>query len=151
MKKIINFALIFLLLNPINIYAKDIYKLYHFENIGEKITFKNYEFLGNFTEEEKLFYLIKQIFNVNNENVKGVFIEKGNLYVNFNENIADMPKGSYGEISVIRMALHTIFQFKEIKTVTFLQDGNHFIMPAGSHIYKHTRDNLKEIDEIFSE
>lgn len=144
MKKMLTLALIFLFLKPINIFATDIYRFYYF-NDSEKLIFKNYEFIGNFKDEEKLFYFINQVFNKKYKNINGFFIENENLYLNFNQNIENMPKGSFGEICMIKSILYTLFQFENVNTITFLQEGELFLMPAGSYVYKFTRDYLEKL------
>lgn len=145
MKKMLKIALIFLLFNKnIDVEARDLYKIYYpMNNEFENIAYINCKFIGKFYEEEKLFYLIKKAFN--KECFKGIFIENGNLYINFNEKIMQETKGSNQEITKIKVLAYTVFQFNNIKTITFLKEGCFFTMPAGSNIIKYTKDDFYKL------
>lgn len=127
------FYLFFLLtfFNFNNIFANSTYNIYH---IDENYSIVNsYKFLSSFTNEDKILYLTKKFFNCE---IKGIHIENGNLYINFNNSYKYFPKGSYGEFFMLKSFFKTMSQFYNIKTVTFIENGKDFIFPAGNFVFK---------------
>ncbi len=141
MKRILSLALIFLLFGNLDIRGGNFYKIYYLKNDElESLYYKNCHFIGDFTEEEKMYYLIRQSFN--KDTIKGIFLEKGNLYINFNEKIMEETKASFEENNKIKTLLYTAFQFENIKTITFLKEGKIFTMSGGTNIFKQDRYDL---------
>lgn len=148
MKKAIALTFIFFAFSKNFTYANS-YRLYYLNN-DEKLAFKNYIFFDNINEEEILLFLLQNMFE-KTDAFKGIFIERGNLYLNFNENILNFTKGSFGEVSMITEVLNTCFQFKNINTVSFLKEGQAFYMPAGNFVFKYTIEDLKILNNNFED
>nr|WP_317357733.1 GerMN domain-containing protein [uncultured Tyzzerella sp.] len=142
--------------NNIIVNGQELCKIYYLENnFEESLMFDEYLILGDFMKEEKIKLILTTYFYDTHN--RGGYIPKGtkilgakiinnDLYINFNKEIENYGGGSHYEINLIRLILHTCFQFEDIKSVTFLIDGKFKVLPQGSLVFKYTREDLEIMD-----
>lgn len=154
-KYFLMFILTYVLNKDMIINGQDFYKIYYLENnFEESLSFDSYIILKELLEEEKIRLLLetyiynsnkRNLYIPNNTKVLETKIINKDLFINFNENILNYGGSNY-EINLIRLILHTCFQFENIETVTFLIEGKFKFLPEGSLVFKYTREDLALLD-----
>ncbi len=158
MKKrcIMFFVLTYILNSSIVVNGQDFCKIYYLEDtFEENLLFDDYIILGDFMKEEKIKLILQTyIYNSNNRvsyipkdtKILGVKFINNDLFINFNKNIENYGGGSHYEINLIRLILHTCFQFEDIQSVTFLIEGKFKVLPEGNLVFKYNREDLEIMD-----
>lgn len=151
MKKFFIFTFIFINIYCVKVKGNGNYNLYYLEKtFDEKMGVEKYQFSGSFDSEDKILFLLKKLFENGKENINYIPKDSGildirlyinDLYINFNENISNYS-GSHYEISFIKQILYNCFQFENVNSVTFLENGNILILPEGNIIFKYSKKNL---------
>ena len=133
--------------------AEDFYNIYYLENtFNENLTFKEYVFLKNLTQEKKIKLLLDTYFcdkNINytpkDTKIINIKLIDKNLVINFNDNI-EKYGGNHYEVNLIRQILHTCFQFEDIETITFLIENKLKLLPEGTLVFMYTKNDLEILD-----
>ena len=142
--------------NNITVNGQELYKIYYLENtFQESLSFDEYIILGDFMVEQKIKLILDTYFYDSNNRggyipkdakVLGVKIINNDLFINFNKEIESYGGGSHYELNLIRLILHTCFQFEDIESVTFLVDGKFKVLPEGNLVFKYDREDLEILD-----
>lgn len=160
-KYILFFILIaFIFIFPAKVSADDKYGVYYYlsDDVYGEMGYDEYVFCGEFTFAEKVFAVIDNLFDNKHKTINfiptgirliSVKCSDGYVVIDVSGDILSYGGGSTMEIGLVRQILYNAFQFDDTEYLTVLIDGKIQCLPEGTKIYKYTKEEFKDLCEVF--